>query len=105
MPTRFTHGTFGLQESLNDAGSSGGGAVVIDSAWTNLGGTTTIKNAATLPSNTGIEDARTGAPSGGSYTLPIATTTVLGGVKPDGTSCTVNGTTGVSPVLVPAPAR
>lgn len=57
--------TYGLQEALNDAGASGGGAVVLDSAWTALGGTTAIKNAATLPTNTGIEDARTGAPSGG----------------------------------------
>jgi hypothetical protein len=32
---------------------------------------------------------------GSGYTLPIATTSVLGGVKPDGTSCTVNSTTGV----------
>jgi hypothetical protein len=32
---------------------------------------------------------------GGSYTLPIATTSILGGVKPDGTTCQVNGTTGV----------
>ena len=36
------------------------------------------------------------SPNGGSsYTLPIATTSTLGGVKPDGTSCTVNGATGV----------
>ena len=35
------------------------------------------------------------AGSCGSYTLPIATTSVLGGVKPDGTSCTVNPSTGV----------
>lgn len=57
--------TFGLQEALNDAGASGGGAIVIDSAWVNLGGTTAIKNAAILPSNTGIEDVRAGVPSGG----------------------------------------
>ena len=31
----------------------------------------------------------------GSYNLPIATTSTLGGVKPDGTNCQVNGTTGV----------
>jgi hypothetical protein len=31
----------------------------------------------------------------GSYSLPIATTSTLGGVKPDGTNCQVNGTTGV----------
>lgn len=57
--------TAGLQEALNDASLTGGGAVVIDATWTNAGGTTAIKNAATLPTNTGIEDARTGAPSGG----------------------------------------
>jgi hypothetical protein len=66
-------GTFGLQEALNDAGSVGGGAVTIDQAWVGIGGTSAIKNAATLPSNTAIEDARTGlpAPSGGPY-LPLA---------------------------------
>jgi len=32
---------------------------------------------------------------GSSYTLPIATSSTLGGVKPDGTSCTVNATTGI----------
>lgn len=30
-----------------------------------------------------------------SYTLPIATTSILGGVKPDGVTCAVNGSTGV----------
>ena len=32
---------------------------------------------------------------GSAYTLPIATTSLLGGIKPDGTNCSVNGTTGV----------
>src|ERR1035437_1066223 len=32
---------------------------------------------------------------GGSYTLPIAQPGTLGGVKPDGSSCTVNASTGV----------
>ena len=67
--------TFGLQEALNDAGNSGGGAVTIDSAWTNAGGTTAIKNAATLPSSTGIEDVRTGAISGGTGTVTSVTFT------------------------------
>jgi hypothetical protein len=55
--------TWGLQEALNDAGASGGGVVSIDSAWTGLGGTTAIKNAATLPTNTAIEDVRSGIPA------------------------------------------
>lgn len=65
--------TFGLQEALDDAGSAGGGAVTIDQAWVALGGTTGIKNAATLPSNTGIEDIRTGASSGGGTTTNALT--------------------------------
>jgi hypothetical protein len=34
-----------------------------------------------------------------SYSLPIATTTTLGGIKPDGTSITVNASTGVAPAV------
>jgi hypothetical protein len=63
--------TFGLQEALNDAGSAGGGAVTIDQSWVTLGGTTTIKNAATLPTNTAIEDVRIGT-GGGSQVYPPA---------------------------------
>lgn len=33
---------------------------------------------------------------GGGYTLPIASTTTLGGIKPDGTTITVNASTGVA---------
>ena len=57
---RVSSATFGLQEALNDAGASGGGAVTMDTAWAGLGGTTDIMNAATLPSNTAVEDMRTG---------------------------------------------
>lgn len=71
-------GTFGLQESLNDAGASGGGAVVIDSAWSHAGGTSAMVSAATLPANTGIEDTRIG--SGAS--ILIAST------NPTGNACT-----------------
>lgn len=60
--------TYGLQEALNDAGNFGG-AVTVDGSWAAAGGTTAIKNAATLPSNTGIEDVRTGANGGGSGTV------------------------------------
>jgi hypothetical protein len=56
--------TFGLQEALNDGGASGGGTITVDSAWTALGGTSGIVNAAILPANTGIEDERTGPVSG-----------------------------------------
>ena len=72
-------GTFGLQEALNDAGSASGGAVTIDSAWAGLGGTTAIKNAATLPSNTGVEDVRTGTGGGGgSSAFSLISKVVLG---------------------------
>ena len=50
--------TFGLQEALNLAGAAGGGKVIIDEQWVKLGGTTTIKNAATLPSGVTITDNR-----------------------------------------------
>ncbi len=57
-------GTFGLQEALNDASACGGGSVVLDSAWAALGGTAAMISAATMPTNTGIEDKRV---SGVSY--------------------------------------
>ncbi len=50
--------TFGLQEALNYMGAQGGGKVIIDEAWVKLGGTTTIKNAATLPSGVTVTDNR-----------------------------------------------
>ena len=50
--------TFGLQEALNLAGADGGGKVVIDEVWKKLGGTDTIKNAATLPAGVTIVDNR-----------------------------------------------
>jgi hypothetical protein len=56
---KLSSGTFGLQEALNDASASGGGVVTIDSAWAAMGGTTTIRNAATVASSTAIEDIRT----------------------------------------------
>jgi hypothetical protein len=37
-----------------------------------------------------------GAGAGGSYTLPIATNSTLGGIKPDGTTITVDPSTGVA---------
>jgi hypothetical protein len=41
--------------------------------------------------------------SGGGYELPIATTSILGGIKPDGTSITVNETTGVATAVAGEP--
>lgn len=52
-------GTYGLQEAINYAATLGGSAVV-DGAWTSAGGTTTILNAASLPTNgtVGLVDNR-----------------------------------------------
>jgi len=89
--------TFGLQEALNDANASGGGAVVIDSAWAALGGTTTIKNAATVPSGTGVEDVRTGLPSAGTGTVTSVSVTTANGVS--GTVATATTTPAISLTL------
>ena len=75
---RVSSATFGLQEALNDAGASGGGAVTVDTAWTGLGGTAGIVNAATLPSNTKVEDMRTGGGSGSGTVIDGAGTTTPG---------------------------
>ena len=81
---RIKSATFGLQEALNDAGASGGGAVVVESAWAKAGGTTAMVSAATLPANTAIEDARTGNPAvAGVNGQPISPSSVT--VSPGGT--------------------
>ena len=73
-------GTYGLQEALNDAGASGGGAVTTDSAWSSIGGTSAMISAATKPANTAVEDVRTGAASGTFTALTQdATSTSSGG--------------------------
>lgn len=54
-------GTVGLQEAINAVNGFGGGVVVIDGAWTKLGGTTAMIEAATLVTGVSIEDLRTGA--------------------------------------------
>lgn len=56
--------TFGLQEALNYASASGGGVVMVDAAWTALGGTDTILYAATIPSGVSIIDNRSGRGGG-----------------------------------------
>lgn len=72
-----TSATFGLQEALNDAGSAGGGPVSIDAAWSKAGGTSVMVTAATIPSNTSIEDIRTTAPA----VLPGVTADGANGIK------------------------
>ena len=54
-------GTAGLQEALNYTGSIGGGTVIIDPTWVQLGGTQAMLVAATVPANVGIWDNRFGA--------------------------------------------
>lgn len=70
--------SFGLQEAINAANAAGGGVVVIDAAWTALGGTNTILAAAVWPSNVTLLDNRAGA--GGApfnTTITIANAQVL----------------------------
>lgn len=58
-----TTGTCGLQEAINFASTAGGGVVIVDNAWTKLGGTTAMIQAATLPAGgtVSIMDNRSGA--------------------------------------------
>lgn len=53
-------GTLGLQEAINAANGAGGGEVIVDAAWTKLGGTDAILEAVTLPAGVSIADLRTG---------------------------------------------
>jgi hypothetical protein len=52
--------TYGLQEAINAASALGGGLVVVDPAWTTLGGTSAMIAAATIPVGVAIEDLRSG---------------------------------------------
>ena len=99
-----------IQSAVTDACASGGRSVVdIPASYT---GSDPISGVTGGCTNAVIKDEHNGLPticytwqsvvyssSGvscyGTYTLPIAQPTTLGGVKPDGTSCTVNATTGV----------
>lgn len=63
-------GTFGLQEALNVASAKGGGTVIADASWTSYGGTSTIFNAATVPSGVTLWDNRAGI--GGVQTATVA---------------------------------
>jgi hypothetical protein len=76
---QISSATFGLQEAINAAHASGGGSVIIDSAWAALGGTTAIRNAATLPSGVTILDYRTGFTGGTGSDITIDSTAITGG--------------------------
>ena len=52
--------TFGLQEAINYANAQGGGVVIVDAGWTQLGGTDAMVEAATLLAGVAIEDLRSG---------------------------------------------
>jgi hypothetical protein len=56
-------GTVGLQEALNYVSSIGGGIVMVDKAWYNMGGSSTILAAATVPTGVSIWDVSAGAQS------------------------------------------
>lgn len=66
-----TSGTYGLQEALNRASGQGGGAVIIDAAWSTAGGTNAMVAAATFPANVTLVDNRLGG-AGGSVNLTIS---------------------------------
>lgn len=66
--TSNTHGigepissaTYGLQEALNAASSSGGGSAIVDAGWTTAGGTDAIVSAAVQTGGAVVLDRRTG---------------------------------------------
>jgi hypothetical protein len=68
-------GTFGLQTAIDYANSLGGGTVTIDPAWSQMGGTDTLINAAIPFSNVTIADFRKNAPQ--NWTSLPSTTTLL----------------------------
>jgi hypothetical protein len=102
-PTSSTSGDFmsftGTSGQAADSGYSSssfdvsGAAAARQAAYTNLTSIGSLSNAAGWLHNDGSGNFAYSTPSG--YSLPIATTSTLGGVKPDGTSCSVNGSTGV----------
>jgi hypothetical protein len=61
---KVASGTVGLQEAINAANAAGGGVVIVDAAWTQLGGTDAILEAATVTAGVSIQDLRTGGEAG-----------------------------------------
>lgn len=61
--TPVRSGSYGLQEAINDANSAGGGTVVVDANWFNLGGSaSTITGVTSTTPKVWVEDLQTGAP-------------------------------------------
>src|SRR5271166_1341583 len=52
--TILASGTVGLQEALNDCAALGGGAVIVDGRWAQLGGTTAMLTTAANPTGTAV---------------------------------------------------
>lgn len=90
---KVASGTVGLQEAINAANAAGGGVVIVDAAWKQMGGTTAMITAASLPANglVSIQDSRGGAGA------PLTQTSVLTAAQ-----ITTLNTVGV-PALLPAP--
>jgi len=55
-------GTYGLQTASDYAQSLGGGVVMVDAAWSQMGGTSAMINAAIVEPFTSVQDNRTGVP-------------------------------------------
>ena len=71
-------GTYGLQEAIDDANLAGGGTVVVDSQWAQIGGTSALLSAALPFPSVVIYDLRTG-PSQVWTPLPNTTTLLAAG--------------------------
>ncbi len=64
-------GTFGLEEAVNDAHAAGGGVVIIDATWVNLGGVNATMTANKGWTNVAIVDGR-GTVSGSAFSYKVA---------------------------------
>lgn len=57
---KVASGTAGLQEAINAANAFGGGEVIVDAQWTQIGGTDAMIDAAIVTAGVSIVDLRTG---------------------------------------------
>ena len=56
---KVSSATVGLQEAINYANAAGGGVVIVDAGWTQLGGTDAMLETAILTGGVSIQDNRT----------------------------------------------